>query len=62
MEYPGLSLVLSGNSRDKVNKKMKNTISSATSTKVYPNPPTPVWFFSGIAHSKVCLHHGAAHK
>ena len=39
---------------------MKN--SRGVFTKLYPQPPHPVWIFPEIAHSRVCLHHGAADR
>ena len=51
----GLSFVLFGICRDKVKKKEKFQGSFHKSI-------SSILIFSGIAHSKVCLHHGAADK
>ena len=50
----GLSFVLSGDSRDKVKKKKEKFQGS------FHNSISSILIFSGIAHSKICLHHGGA--
>ena len=58
----GLSFVLSGISRGKV-KKWKIPGEFSQKNILNPTPfPWPVWIFSEIAHSKVCLRHGAADR
>ena len=54
-----LSFVLSGISRDHVKEYEKFC---GSFHKSISSTPPAVWCFSGIAHSKVCLHHGAADK